>query len=63
MARFVTAKDIVIPAGTEVGPAPIRTQYLTPHGEVLVGFDKDTTGNLRFDLDEALSLGLIKEAA
>jgi hypothetical protein len=61
MAKLVTAADIVIPAGTEVGPGPLKSEYFTPHGEIIIGFDKDTTGSLRFDLDEAQALGLVKE--
>ncbi len=55
-----TTKDIVIPAGTIVAPGPKRSDYYTPHGEIIVGFDKDTVGSLRFDLEEALALGLIE---
>lgn len=57
---YVTTRDIVIPVGTEVGLGPTATTYYTPHGEVIIGFTKDTTGTLRFDLDEALDTGLIK---
>jgi hypothetical protein len=63
MSKFVTTKDIVIPAGTEVDFAPVRTEYFTRHGEALIGFDKDTTGSLRFDWEEAEQLGLIRERA
>ncbi|AGC36209.1 hypothetical protein B7L88_gp079 [Rhizobium phage RHEph10] len=59
---YRTTKDIVIPAGTEVGLGPVTSRYLTDHGEVIIGFDKDTTGSLRFDLEEALQLGLIEKA-
>lgn len=60
MAKLVTTRDIVIPAGTEVGPGPKRSNYFTPHGEIIIGFDRDTTGSLRFDLKEAIQLGLVK---
>ncbi|MBD9511617.1 hypothetical protein IB265_33215 [Ensifer sp. ENS10] len=60
MAKLVTTRDIVIPAGTEVGPGPHKSEYFTPHGEIIIGFDKDTTGQLRFDLKEAVQLGLVK---
>lgn len=62
MTKFVTTEDIVIPAGTEVGLGPLKSEYFMPHGEIIIGFDKDTTGSLRFDLEEAQALGLIKEA-
>jgi hypothetical protein len=63
MKRLVTTRDIVIPAGTEVGLGPRRSEYFTPHGDIVIGFDKDTTGSLRFDLEEALATGLIEEVA
>ena len=61
MTKYVTTKDIVISAGTEVGLGPVRSEYHVPHGEVIIGFDKDTTGSLRFDLEEARMIGLVKE--
>lgn len=61
MKKLVTTQDIVIPAGTEVGQGPVKSEYFTPHGEIIIGFDRDTTGSLRFDLDEAQTLGLVKE--
>ncbi|OCP21914.1 MULTISPECIES: hypothetical protein [unclassified Ensifer] len=57
---YRTTREIVIPAGTEVGPGPRRSEYHTPHGDIVIGFDKDTTGSLRFDLEEAITLGLIE---
>ena len=63
MAKLVTTRDIVIPAGTEVSLGPRRSEYFTPHGDIVIGFDKDTTGSLRFDLEEALATGLIEEVA
>jgi len=59
---YRTTRDIVIPAGTEVGLGPAKSEYFTPHGEIIVGFDKDAAGALRFDLDEAIDLGLVEEA-
>lgn len=61
MSKLVTTKDIVIPAGTEVGVGPCVSTYFTEHGEVTIGFDKDTTGTLRFDMEEAKQLGLVEE--
>jgi hypothetical protein len=63
LSNLVTTRDIVIPAGTEVGPGPSKSVYHTPHGEVVIAFDKDTTGSLRFDLEEAVQLGLVKSNA
>ncbi|MBX4911348.1 hypothetical protein HJA82_28980 [Rhizobium bangladeshense] len=59
---YRTTRDIVIPAGTEVGLGPKASRYFTEHGDICIGFDKDTTGNLRFDLEEALQIGLIEAA-
>lgn len=59
--KYVTTQDIVIPKGTIVGPAPSRTIYAVPFSSALVSFDADTTADLRFDTEEALELGLIKE--
>lgn len=60
---YVTTRDIVIPAGTEVGLGPTASTYYTEHGEIIIGFTKDTTGTLRFDLEEGLVNGVIVEAA
>jgi hypothetical protein len=60
---YRTTREIVIPAGTEVGPAPHRTQYGTPHGSIILGFSKDTIGDLRFDIEDALSTSLIEEVS
>lgn len=59
---FVTAKDIIIPAGTEVGIGPVRSGYATPHAEIIIGVTKDTTAHWRMDLAEAMETGLVKEA-
>lgn len=56
---LVTAKDIVIPAGTEICPAPHQTRRFTEHGEILIGFDRDTTGYLTFDMSEAVAAGVV----
>lgn len=58
--RYRTTRDIVIPAGTEVGPAPKRIRRGVPFSSILIGFDKDTTGDLSFVTDEAIKLGLIE---
>lgn len=59
--QYVTTRDIVIPAGTLVGQAPDRTTHYTPHGSILVAINKDATADIRFDLDDALQDGLVKE--
>ncbi|TDW20421.1 hypothetical protein EV128_12551 [Rhizobium azibense] len=62
LKKYRTTKEIIIPAGTEVGPGPAKSEYFTEHGEIIIGFDKDTTGHLRFDMEEAVQLGLIEVA-
>lgn len=59
--KLVTTREIVIPAGTEVAVGPCVSTYFTEHGEVLIGFDKDRTGTLRFDMEEAKEIGLVEE--
>lgn len=58
---YKTKVDFVIPAGCVVYKAPNKSEYYTEHGEVTISFDKDTTASLRFDLEEALKLGVIEE--
>lgn len=60
--RYRTTRDIVIPAGTEVGSAPTHVHRGVPFSSILIGFDKNTTGDLSFVTDEALKLGLIEVA-
>lgn len=59
---YVTAKDIVIPAGTPVGEAPWRTERAVPFASVLIATSKDSTAELVIPLDEAIKLGLVVEA-
>lgn len=59
--KLVTTREIVIPAGTEVAVGPCVSTYFTEHGEVLIDFDKDRTGTLRFDMEEAKEIGLVEE--
>jgi hypothetical protein len=58
---LVTTKDIIIPAGTAVDAAPHQTRRFTAHGEVLIGFDRDTTSSLTFDIEEAVAAGVIAD--
>lgn len=58
---YVTAKEIVIPAGTEVQLAPSKISRFVPYAGVLLGVTKDTTAEWTMPLDEALKTGLIKE--
>jgi hypothetical protein len=56
---FVTARDIIIPAGTEVGVAPWKTERVVPFACAVVGPTKDTTFEWTMPLDEALEQGLV----
>lgn len=57
--NYRTTRDIVIPAGTLVSPAPKQSTRFTAHGEVLVALDKDGTASLAFDIDDAVRAGLL----
>lgn len=59
--KYVTAQEIVIPAGTEVQLAPNKISRYVPYAGVLLGVTKDTTAEWTMPLDEALETGLIKE--
>lgn len=59
--KYVTAQDIVIPAGTAVQLAPNKISRYVPYAGVLLGVTKDTTAEWTMPLDEALETGLIKE--
>jgi hypothetical protein len=54
-------EDIVIPAGTVVGPAPSSATYFTAHGEAVVGHGKDHASYWRIDVEDGLELGLLEE--
>lgn len=58
---YVTAKEIVIPAGTPVQLAPNKISRFVPYAGVLLGVTNDTTAEWTMPLDEALETGLIKE--
>jgi hypothetical protein len=59
MSQYITAKDIVIPAGTAVCPAPASITRFVPFASVIVETSKDTMAEWAMPLDEALDLGLI----
>ena len=59
---YRTAKEIVIPAGSEVSVEENRTSsYKTPHASVLIEVDPDSTAEWMMDLDEAIAAGLVEE--
>ncbi len=47
----VLLKDIVIPAGTLIGPAPIKRELAPGHGEILVSMTPDNTASLVLFVD------------
>lgn len=59
---YRTAKDIAIPAGTEVKPAPESTRRHTPHGSVILGHGSDSVSEWVMDLEEAIHEGLVEQA-
>lgn len=62
--KYVTARDIIIPAGTEVGIAHAgcgRTIHVD-FAEILTAETKDHTSEWSMPLDEALELGIIEPA-
>jgi hypothetical protein len=62
MSKYVTAKDIVIPAGTEVCPAPSSLTRFVPYASVIIETSKDTVAEWCMPLEEAFDLGLIVPA-
>ena len=61
LKKYVLAKDIVIPAGTEIAYAADRVERFVPFGEAVIGFNKDMCGDFTMPLDEMLEIGLVKE--
>jgi hypothetical protein len=73
--RYVLARDIFIPAGTQLHEAPARIERSDKDGrpamatgnpahfvEAIVGPTKDTTYSWVMHITEALETGLIREA-
>lgn len=49
--EYVLKQDYIIPAGTKLGRAPVKTEYGTPHYEILVGFGRDECASFILDED------------
>lgn len=63
MKEYVTAKEIVVPAGSKVWTGWEATPYIgSEHVDVLVGLHPDMCGRLVFDLKDAIETGTVKEA-
>lgn len=60
--KYVTARDILIPAGTavHVNP-PHRSNWGVPSANVLTAVTKDSTSEWLMPLDEAIAAGLVAE--
>ena len=59
---YRTAKEIVIPAGAEVGiDPPHTTEYMTDRAMILIEVTADTTAYWSMDLQEAIDEGLVEE--
>lgn len=59
--KYRTAKDIVIPAGTEVaGEPPHGSNFFTDRASVLIAVTKDVTAEWSMDLEEAIETGLVE---
>ena len=57
----ITTKDIVIPAGTRIHQPPNASTRWGRDHEAVVHLHTDQAGYLSMDLDEAISLGVVKE--
>lgn len=63
MKKYRLAKDITIPAGTEVTKEPPRkSQYRTESASVLIEVTEDITAEWLMDFEEAVEQGLVEEA-
>lgn len=62
MHRYVTTRDIIIPAGTEIIQTGAYTARRGNNASVLIAETRDNTSEWQMPFDEALALGLIAEA-
>lgn len=58
--RYRTKKDIVIPAGTEIGAPPTASTRWGSDWEATVGLHTDLAGYLSVDIEEAVDLGIVE---
>lgn len=59
--RYILAREVVIPAGTLLGPGPSRTMRIYPHVEAVLANGPDSCSIWSIDLDEAIATGLVEE--
>jgi hypothetical protein len=60
---YRTTRDIVIPAGTEIGAPPTSSSRWKSDWEGCVALDSDHTGNFTLSLEDGIELGLVAEDA
>jgi hypothetical protein len=60
-SRYVTTRDIIIPAGTELTPPPTESTRWRKDYEAIVADGRDNVVYLSADVKEALATGLIRE--
>lgn len=54
-SKKILAKDIVIPAGTIFGAAPVRTILSEGHYEATIGLSPNTAGSFTYYVDDEVS--------
>lgn len=59
-ARYRTTRDLVIPAGTELGSPPVASTRWGKDYEAVIGIDRDHSGYFSMDLKEGLGAGFIE---
>lgn len=57
--KYKLKKDIVIPAGTELAPAPSKTERSDGHLEAIIGLGKDGYASFVFDAESPEGKDLI----
>lgn len=58
-----TLKNILIPAGSEVGPAPVSITRYVDYVSVIVSHGPDHTSEWAMPKDDAIALGIVAEEA
>lgn len=61
MKTFQTTRDIIIPAGTELGSPPVASSRYGSDFEAVIGIDRDHICYLSMDVQEGLDAGIIEE--
>ena len=61
--KYVTARDIIIPAGTEIASPPIKSTRWGKDYEAIVALGPDHCGYFAVDIGEGLDSGHIVASA